>query len=344
MMANARASRREVRAPDADAVVPGLVSTIVPVHNRPAMLAEAVASVLAQTHRPIEVVVVDDGSTDDTGVVGAKLAGANPGVVEVIRQRNLGPGAAREAGRLVARGEFIQYLDSDDLLLPRKFEEQVGGLREEPACGVSYGMTRCQHIGQPPEAGALKRTGERIETMFPSFLALRWWSTSTPLYRRSVTDAAGPWTGLWNEEDWEYDCRVAALGVRLHWTGTFVSVTRYHGANQWMTGATAAGLRSRAAAHELILGHARRAGIGPEAPEMRRFARELFLLARQCGAAGLAGESERLFGLARDASGPRRGRGGDFRVYRAGAAVLGWRGMGRLSAMLDKVREARESR
>lgn len=343
-MGVARAARREDPGAGPGPVVPDLVSTIVPVRNRAAMLAEAVASVLAQTHRPIQVVIVDDGSTDDTAAVAERLAGANPDVVRVIRQPNRGPGAARESGRLQARGEFIQYLDSDDVLLPRKFEEQVAGLRRDEEAAVSCGMTGALRRGEPRGEEPLRRTGERIERMFPSMLAGRWWFTSTPLYRRSVTDVAGPWTELWNEEDWEYDCRVAALGVRLHWTGTFVSLHCFDERERLSGRRDLCTLRSRARAHELILGHARRAGIGAEAPEMRRFARELFLLARQCGAAGLAGEAARLFDLARDASGPRRGRGRDFRVYRAGAALLGWRGMGRLSAMLDRLRQERDVR
>src|SRR6185503_12200391 len=126
-------------------IVPGLVSTIIPVYNRAAMLAEAVNSVLAQAHRPIEIIVVNDGSTDDTQTKANGLAALHPNEIRVIHQANTGPGLAREAGRQVASGEFIQYLDSDDLLLPRKFELQVEGLRSNPDCGVSYGKTRYRH-------------------------------------------------------------------------------------------------------------------------------------------------------------------------------------------------------
>ena len=96
----------------------GLVSTVIPVHNRAALLQEAVASVLAQTYRPIEVIVVDDGSTDDTPEAARALVAQHAGEVFVVHQPNAGPGMAREAGRRAARGEFIQYLDSDDVLLP----------------------------------------------------------------------------------------------------------------------------------------------------------------------------------------------------------------------------------
>src|SRR5436305_2913060 len=99
-----------------------LVSTVIPVYNRPDLLREAVACVVAQTHRPIEILVVDDGSTDETPAVAGQLAASYRDILRVIRKPNGGPGAAREAGRVAARGEFLQYLDSDDWIHPRKFE------------------------------------------------------------------------------------------------------------------------------------------------------------------------------------------------------------------------------
>ena len=87
----------------------GLVSTIIPVYNRPVLLREAVESVLRQTYRPIEVIIVDDGSTDDTGRVAEELAARDLDVIRALHIANGGPGVAREAGRQVAQGEFIQY-------------------------------------------------------------------------------------------------------------------------------------------------------------------------------------------------------------------------------------------
>jgi glycosyltransferase involved in cell wall biosynthesis len=320
-------------------LVEGLVSTIIPVHNRPALLREAVASVLAQIYRPIEIIIVNDGSNDETGSQADTLAEAHP-EVRTIHRENGGPGAARETGRLAARGAFIQYLDSDDLLLPKKFKLQVAGLRQHRDCGVSYGKTRSYIIGERPIDVPWKRTGERISTMFPSFVKSRWWGTSSPLYRRDVTDRAGPWTELRNEEDWEYDCRIARNGVRLHYCDAFVSDQRFTLGSHLSTAGSSdpEKLRSRAVAHKLILEHAVAARISHDTFEMQHFARELFLLARQCGAAGLGEEARTLFDLARQASGTDRSRGIDFLLYGACARLVGWQVMGRLARRLDRLR------
>jgi glycosyltransferase involved in cell wall biosynthesis len=317
----------------------GLVTTIIPVHNRASLLREAVASVLRQTYRHIEVVVINDGSTDDTAQAADQLAGEHAEYIRVLHQVNAGPGKAREAGLGLALGEFIQFLDSDDLLLPRKFELQVAGLKDYPDCGVSYGRTRFYKSGGEVRDVPWKRTGEMIPKMFPSFLESRWWGTSTPLYRRSVIDSAGPWTALRNEEDWEYDCRIAAQDTSLHYVPAFISEEREHEGERLSRGGCKhkEKLKDRASAHALILEHARRAGVATEAPEMQHFARELFLLSRQCGAAGLAAESERLFGLARSASGQVRGERWDFKLYGLLATVAGWRALGAVACYSDRL-------
>ncbi|HEX8155436.1 MAG TPA: glycosyltransferase family A protein, partial [Thermoanaerobaculia bacterium] len=284
----------------------GLVTTIIPVYNRSAMLREAVASVLAQTYRPIEILIVDDGSTDDTAAVVDGLARVHP-EIRAIHQENAGPGVAREAARKIAEGEFIQHLDSDDVLLPEKFERQVAALHARPECGAAYCRTLWRYHGVI-ERDPLRRTGERIETMFPAMLKSRWWHTATPLYRASLLQQAGSWLPLRLEEDWEYDARIAAQGVRLAYVdGEPLCEVRRHALGHASGNAISRdALRDRTEAHARIFEHARRAGIGFDVPEMRHFARELFLIARQAGAAGLEEESKRMFELARTASGDRR--------------------------------------
>ena len=319
-----------------------LVSTIVPVFNRDLMLVEAVESVVAQEYRPIEVVIVDDGSTDGTRFEIAKLTKSHSDIVRATHQTNAGPGAARETGRRLATGEFIQYLDSDDLLLPNKFRLQVKALQDHPDCAIAYGMTHHAGRGQPLRPVPFKRTGEVFEHLFPALLESRWWSSSTPLYRRELTDRLGPWSHLRNEEDWEYEARAARLGVRLVYCSEFVSVTRWHDEGRMHDGGTTdpEKLRHRAKAHELILNHARAAAIAADQPEMEHFVREMFLLARQCGAAGLVEESRRLFWLSRLASTAERASGMDFRAYMVLANLVGWTQAGRLAAIRDRLRGA----
>jgi glycosyltransferase involved in cell wall biosynthesis len=315
------------------AIEPALVSTIIPVFNRASMLGEAVASVLGQSYRPIEVIIVDDGSTDDTAAAADALAQRYGDLVRVIHQPNGGVGRAREAGRLAARGELVQHLDSDDLLLPEKFTRQVAALRARPECGAAYGWTRFRH-DDVVESRPWKQSGERIEAMFPAMLQSRWWDTPTPLYRRSLIDAAGPWLPLRIEEDWEYDARIASQNVPLAYVEDWVCEVRAHAAGHLSgEGRDPEKLRDRATAHERILGHARRAGIGDDAQEMRHFARELFLLARQCGAAGLAGESRRLIAAARSVSAAR-----DLRLYEGIARLVGWAAAGKIATFSDRLR------
>jgi glycosyltransferase involved in cell wall biosynthesis len=321
-------------------MIEGLVSTIIPVHNRPRLLREAVASVLAQSYRAIEAIIVDDGSTDETPVVADALAATTSVEIRVVHQSNRGQGLAREAGRRVANGEFIQYLDSDDLLLPDKFRLQVDGLRAQPHCGAAYGFTRFRHADGRVERKPWKGSGKRVGAMFPSFLLSRWWDTPTPLYRASVCEAAGPWSDLRLEEDWEYDCRVAALGVELHFCEQYVAEVRDHEHGRLSRGEALdpARLAQRARSHRLIFEHAKRAGIEASIPEMQHFARELFLLARQCGAAGLESDSRDLFLLSKAASSADRASKLDFRAYEVAAGILGWPLVGRIACATDRLR------
>jgi len=317
--------------------VQGLVSVIIPVYNRAEMLHQAVASVLAQTYANFEIIIVDDESTDDTPQVIDELRGRDPRIQSLCRP-NGGPGLARDTGRVAARGEFIQYLDSDDLLLPRKFELQVAAFRSHPDAGVVYGRVLYRDARGREIRCNWKPANQNVTSIFPSFLIARWWETVAPLFRRSVTDAAGSWTSLRLEEDWEYDARVGALGVKLLFIDEPVGEHRDHPEDRLSRGAAtdARRLSDRAEAHVRIAAHAMRAGVHPRAPEFQTFARELFHIARQCGAVGLIDDSKRLFELARQIADSR-----DLKVYALAARMIGWRNAGRLSSWLDRRRSAR---
>ena len=120
-------------------------------------------------------------------------------------------------------------------------------------------------------------------------LARRWWGTSTPLYRYRLLADIGPITDLLNEEDWEYDCRLAAKGVELARVREVVSEQREIASVRASEGGATdpAKLRDRARARHYILRHAQRAGVSPRQHEFQEFVSYSFLLARQCAAAGL---------------------------------------------------------
>ena len=116
---------------------PGLVSVIVPTYNRAYCLARTVDSALSQTHRNVEVVIVDDGSTDDTGALVEAKYGLEPRV-RYYRQNNTGISGARNAGLLRARGDYVALLDSDDVWLPWKLEVQLACMRAHPDLGMTW--------------------------------------------------------------------------------------------------------------------------------------------------------------------------------------------------------------
>lgn len=316
----------------------GLVSTIIPVYNRPGMLVEAVQSVLDQSYRPIEVIIVDDGSYDTTPEV-AKALSKTQSEVSFLSIVNSGPGPAREAGRQVAQGEFIQYLDSDDLLHNSKFTLQVEGLQQHPECGVAYCRQHyCDMDGNILD-DAWMRSAELHETMFPAMLAGRLWGTPAPLYRSLLLDTCGPWLSLKSEEDWEYDCRVASKGVLLHYCPEPLVTIRTH--NQDHFGSVSTGetgkIKDRSRAYEAIFEHAITAGIDPTSVEMNSFIRMVFALSRKCGALGLIDEAKALFKIASNAS-SNSTRSNQYRIYQLGASILGWKTMGKLSMKLDNLR------
>ena len=108
------------------------VSVIIPTYNRAALVREAIDSVLSQTYRPFELIVVDDGSTDATGGILSQYGRA----ITVITAVHSGPSAARNRGIRACRGDFIAFLDSDDIWLPDKLKRQMDFFRDNRDCRV----------------------------------------------------------------------------------------------------------------------------------------------------------------------------------------------------------------
>ncbi len=324
-------------------IIPGLVSTIIPCFNRPVMAKEAVQSVLQQTYRPIEIIAVDDGSTDNTAEVLQEIVNAYPDTVRLIRKANSGAGPSREAGRQIARGEFIQYLDSDDLLRPHKFEKQVGLLRSRPECGAAYGWICVHKIGAAPSSTPYKASGEARETLFPYLLADRWWNTDTPLFRRSLCDAIGPWSDLRWSQDWEMDGRIAALGTKLAYVPDWMCDERHHTTGRQTDKADWIGdpirLRARKRFLTMMMEHAEKAGVDPKTPQRVHFTRWIFTTLRHCAAAGLIPETTELILLAKRSAGNNLAALKGLSFFEALSKTCGYQMAGKISRFVEKLKK-----
>ena len=260
------------------------------------MLERAVASVTAQTYPHWEAIIVDDGSTDATPQVAARLAGQDPRV-RAVRQANGGPGVARETGRQLAQGEYLQYLDSDDVLLPRKFADQVELFERDSLLDIVYGATRLVDAAGRVLAAPSKGSGNDHAALFPHLLVERWWNTHTPLYRRSLCDRIGPWAALRLGEDWDYDARAGALKARLGNCRRYVSHHTHHPEARLTGGRlTREKLRDVAALLMTLARCGVEAGVPEGAAEWGVFRRWVFLEVRRTAAAGLRDESAQLLG------------------------------------------------
>ena len=169
-----------------------LVSVIIPVWNREATLAAAIRSVRDQDYRPIEIIVVDDGSTDRSAEIATSFA-----EVTCCRQPNRGAAAARNAGIRRSSGALVAFLDSDDVWLPGKLTAQTEYLRAHPEAG--YVVCRMKNVlapGMAPPAW-LNPDDLTVDPVSHSVCAM--------LVRRAVVEAVGPFDesyAIGEDTDW----------------------------------------------------------------------------------------------------------------------------------------------
>ena len=193
-----------------------LISIIIPTYNRKHLLAESVQSCLDQSYPNIEVIVVDDGSADGTDAfVAGRVAGPWAGRVQYHKQANAGAAAARNRGLELARGEYIQFLDSDDILFKDKISLQIAQL--EKADGKPEGCSCYGRIGRSAQdLDATRRIG--IQCTTPSEYIRRMcmgvvhgMSTPAPLWRRSFLISHPGWRAdISLGDDFEYYLRLLA--------------------------------------------------------------------------------------------------------------------------------------
>ena len=187
-----------------------LVTAIVPTYQRPQLLERSLGSVLRQTWRPLELVVVDDGSGDATQEVLAAFADkANSAGVEYrfFEKPNGGPGPAKNFGMEKARGELFAFLDDDDRWYPQKLETQLALMQTHREAGVSF--TRYLHEGKeetPKPKPEQMRDGWVFETLCSGETRAH---LQTLVIRRSVFENCGGFSSNRNWEDTEYELRLS---------------------------------------------------------------------------------------------------------------------------------------
>jgi glycosyltransferase involved in cell wall biosynthesis len=220
-----------------------LVSILIPTYNSEQWIADAIESALGQTWSKKEIIVVDDGSTDQTFQVAKRFASK---AVRVITQANQGAAAARNTAFSQCQGDYIQWLDADDLLDPDKVNNQVRTLDDCPtkrtllsgAWGhFIYRKRKARFTptllwaDQTPLEWMMRKMGNNLHMQ-----------TDNWLVSRELSEAAGPWDcRLWRDNDGEYFCRVilACDGIRFvpdarsyYRTAGFKSVSYIGGSNK----------------------------------------------------------------------------------------------------------------
>lgn len=194
-----------------------LVSVIIPAYNRAGFILDALASAYDQNHSPIEVIVVDDGSTDDTREVVESFE--RP--VRYVYQEHAGVSPARNRGLAEAKGELIAFLDSDDVWTDGSLSYRVAQLMDAPDADVAYGKTRVTNL---TKGGNLRRYREGEAAHHPCF--------SSMLIRRSAFDKIGTIDESFeHSEDVDWVCRANEGGLAILRTDFVVLNYRIHGGN-----------------------------------------------------------------------------------------------------------------
>jgi glycosyltransferase involved in cell wall biosynthesis len=198
-----------------------LVSTVIPVYNGERYLDEAIESVLAQTHRPLEIIVVDDGSTDGSADVAKSFADSQ---VRYCYQPNSGQGAARNQGVNLASGSFFAFLDADDVWLTDKLALQMAAFENNPELDMVFG-----YISQfySPELGAhLKEKMGREEEIMPGYFA------GTMLIKRESFFRVGPFATNWRVGEFvDWYSKAVEKGLESFILPEMVTRRRIHSAN-----------------------------------------------------------------------------------------------------------------
>jgi glycosyltransferase involved in cell wall biosynthesis len=196
-----------------------LVSILIPAYNSEEWIADTVESALSQTWDKKEVIVVDDGSKDETLEIAKRYASRN---VRVVTQPNQGAAVARNTAFALAQGDYIQWLDADDLLDPNKVQNQLltleDGLSTKTLFSGAWGYFVYRKRKTRFSPTLLWADLTPVEWLIRKMANNLHMQTDNWLVSRELTEAAGPWNAnLWRDNDGEYFCRVilACDGIKF---------------------------------------------------------------------------------------------------------------------------------
>lgn len=188
--------------------VKGLVSVIVPSYNYAGYLPETLISLLSQDYAPMEIIVVDDGSTDDTPQVMEPFR--DSGKIIHIRQENKGLPGARNTGIREAKGEFLYFIDADDLIMEGTIKALAEALEKEPNAGVAFGGKQFFHEGGVYETSIPSPATYSGNCFSPLVTEGNPISIGAALVRRDCLDKAGSFSEeMKSIEDYEFWLRMA---------------------------------------------------------------------------------------------------------------------------------------
>ncbi|KNY29645.1 glycosyltransferase family 2 protein [Pseudobacteroides cellulosolvens] len=202
----------------------GLVSIIIPTYNQGAYIKEAVNSCLTQSYKDIEIIVVDDGSTDNTKEI--MMPFIKEGVIKYIYQANSERSAARNNGIRAAQGEFLQFLDSDDLLDKEKIKMQVDFLNLHPEIFAVYGVSK--QFKEHPGDFVLIKPKELIGDISHELIKWNFITINAVVSRR---DDIYFDESLNTAEDWDYWLKLSLKGRKFAYMEQSVCYVRWHGSN-----------------------------------------------------------------------------------------------------------------
>jgi len=200
-----------------------MISVIIPVYNYERYLGEAIESVLGQTYQDLEVIVVDDGSTDRSGEVAESFAGRG---VRYCQEVHAGIGPARNKGVELAQGEFIAFLDADDRWPLEKIERQLRAFENDPALEMVFGQALQLQNGPAWEAG-VRDKNLAVDGMVPGMVP------GTMLIKRDAFDRVGKFQGgLKVGEFIDWYARAVELKIRSLILPDLFLWRRIHDSNQ----------------------------------------------------------------------------------------------------------------